>query len=80
MKLGNKLLISFISFLFFFNTYLIAEDKIISSPLINLEKIKPSFEDMETLNNDTSTNVKIKKKKKIFTRQKRFICKIYRIR
>ena len=46
MKLGNKSLISFISFLFFFVTHLIAEDKIISSPLINLEKIKPSFEDM----------------------------------
>ena len=64
MKLGNNLLIFFIGLLFFYNTYLIAEDKIISSPLINLEKIKPSFENMETLNNDSSTNNIIKNKKK----------------
>ena len=65
MKLGNNLLICFISFLFFSNTYLIAEDKIISSPLINLEEIKPSFEDIETLiNNDSGTNNTIKNKKK----------------
>ena len=64
MKLGNNLLICLTSFFFFYNTYLNAEDKIISSPLINLEKIKPSFEDVETLNNDSSTNNIIKNKKK----------------
>ena len=64
MKLGNKILICFIIFIIFPTKYLIAEDKIISSPLINLEKIKPSFEDVETLNNDISTNNLIKNKKK----------------
>ena len=64
MKLGNKSLISFISIIFLSHTFLIAEDKIISSPLINLEQIKPSFEVIETLNNDSSINNVIKNKKK----------------
>ena len=64
MKLGNNLMIFFISLLFFYDTYLIAEDKIISSPLLNMEKIKPSFEDIETSNNDPGTNNIIKNKKK----------------
>ena len=43
MKLGNRftfLLILMIAF----NFQAISDDKIISTPLINLEKIKPSFE------------------------------------
>ena len=47
MILGNKILtISFVIF-FCFNLKSLAEDKIILTPLINLEKIKPSFEDIE---------------------------------
>ena len=64
MKLGNRSLIFLISFIFFFTTQLVAEDKIISSPLINLEKIKPSFEELEILNNDPIENNKIQNKKK----------------
>ena len=41
-----------------------AEDKIISSPLINVEKIKPSFEELEILSNDLKENNKIQNKKK----------------
>ena len=46
MKLGNfrnNLLIFFL----FFITPLVAEDKILSSPLINLNELKPSFEQIE---------------------------------
>ena len=64
MKLGNKILIFLISFIFCFNENLYAEDKIISSPLINLEEIKPSFEEVDNLNNNIIENNKIQNKKK----------------
>lgn len=67
MKLGKiKIFILFYIFLFFgFNSY--AEDKIVTSPLINLEKLKPSYElsDIEDTKNVTNqTKLKEKKKKK----------------
>ena len=64
MKLGNRILILVTSLFFFYGKNLAAEDKIISSPLINLEEIKPSFEEVENLNNSKSENNKIKNKKK----------------
>ena len=64
MKPGNKILIFLISFIFSFNENLYAEDKIISSPLINLEKIKPSFEEVDNLNNNIIENNKIQNKKR----------------
>ena len=66
MKLGNKILIYLFSLLFFYCTYLAAEDKIISSPLINLDQIKPSFDEEEILNNDVKNNNQIQNKKKSF--------------
>ena len=44
MKLGNK----FFFIIFFFNifNFIYADDKIVTSPLINIEKIKPSFEEI----------------------------------
>ena len=46
MRLGNKEIISF--FLSFFLSFsLFAEDKIISTPLINLNELKPSFEETD---------------------------------
>ena len=64
MKLGNK--INFLSILFFilYNTPVFAEDKIISTPLINLEKIKPSFEDLNEVNDNSKTTYNLKEKKK----------------
>ena len=44
MKLGK---ISFIILLNFFINNLSAENKITTSPLVNLEKLKPSYEDVE---------------------------------
>ena len=61
---GNnfKYLITLISFLFTFSA--LAENKITSSPLINLEKLKPSFEETETDNQNILSNKQIKNKNK----------------
>ena len=67
MKPGNKSLIYLIGLLFFYNTYLFTDDRIISSPLVNLEEIKPSFEEVETENNDFTESNKIQNKKKIIS-------------
>ena len=65
MKLGNyKLILSFF-FLLFFNPVSFAEDKVSTSTLINLNELKPSFEEVEDLSNDTISNEVIKDKKKI---------------
>ena len=61
MKLGNKLLISLIIFFITYNSN--AEEKIITSPLINLEKIKPSFEELETESEKFLYNQNLKEKK-----------------
>ena len=64
MRLGNK--INFIAILFFLSfNFSFAEDKITSTPLINLEKIKPSFEESNDENENLSTNQNIKEKKKL---------------
>ena len=55
-------------FLFFFHflhcAVLFAEEKITTTPLINLDNLKPSFEEPEEKNENLSnkTNIKIKKK------------------
>ena len=53
-----------------------AEDKILSSPLINLNELKPSFEQIEEgeineMNKKTIQNKKNRRQQKVF-------CKIYR--
>jgi hypothetical protein len=60
MKLGNKYNLFLVLFFLFGNEVSFTDDKITSSPLINLEKIKPSFDE---LNNDvelspTGQNIK----------------------
>jgi hypothetical protein len=62
MKLGNNFF--FIIFLVFYN-YSFAEDKILSTPLINIENIKPSFEDTNEDNENFTTNEYIKNKKNL---------------
>ena len=42
-----------------------AEDKILSSPLINLDELKPSFEEVDDSTSDTINNEVIQNKKKI---------------
>ena len=62
MKLG-KINLLLIVFLFIFHTNLIADDKILSAPIINLENLEPSYEVLEKENNTSSKlNVGIKKR------------------
>ena len=64
MILGNnfKYLITLILSLFFFSAF--AENKITSSPLINLENLKPSFEETEVDSENILSNKQIKNKNK----------------
>ena len=64
MTLGNnfKYLITLILSLFFFSAF--AENKITSSPLINLENLKPSFEETEVDSENILSNKQIKNKNK----------------
>jgi len=68
MKFGSKIYL--ILSLYFFSINLsIAEQKITSTPLLNIDKIKPSFENLEEGNENTSS-VKNLKEKKNFTNLK----------
>ena len=46
MKLGNKIYLILI-FSFLISSYSFAEEKITTTPLINVEEIKPSFEELD---------------------------------
>ena len=63
MKLGNKFYFFLISFIFLYNLSL-AENTITSTPLINLNEIKPSFEELNDTNEKITINKNLKKKKK----------------
>ncbi len=62
MKPGNRLLLAIIFYFIIFD-FTLAEEKIVTSPLINVEKIKPSFEEPEQENDVISSNKKLKEKK-----------------
>ncbi len=55
MKLGNNLISFFVIFIIL-NIKVLADDKIVTSPLINLEKIKPSFEEAVEENESISNS------------------------
>ena len=63
MKLGNKFYFFLISFIFLYNLSL-AENTITSTPLINLDEIKPSFEELNDIDEKIIINKKLKEKKK----------------
>ena len=64
MKAGNKVYL--ITFLFFLKlNFSLANDKITTSPLLNVEKIKPSFEDLIEEKDSISSSVTLKEKKNI---------------
>ena len=65
MKVGNKIFNLFF-FLIFLSFASKAEERISSSPLINLDSIKPSFEDQENSDAEiiTKKDLKIKQKSK----------------
>tara|TARA_B100000900_G_C20481168_1_gene675513 strand:+ start:114 stop:617 length:504 start_codon:yes stop_codon:yes gene_type:complete len=61
MRPGNKYFIILMVFLIFPN-YVFAEQKITTSPLLNIDKIKPSFEEFEEENEKISTYQNLKEK------------------
>ena len=61
MKLGNKVLLILL-FYFFFLNFLYTEEKITTSPLVNIDEIKPSFEELDDIENPISNKI-IKEKK-----------------
>ncbi len=65
MKPGNKLTFFFIIFYLKIGMISVfAEDKIISTPLLNIEEIKPSFEVYDEKNEDLTMMQNLKNKKK----------------
>ena len=63
MRPGNRIIFVFI-FLSLTIDFSIAEEKITSSPLINVDEITPSFEELEEENENISLNQNLKEKKK----------------
>jgi len=62
MKLGNKILL--IVFLFYYpGSISYSEESITSSPLLNIDKIKPSFENLDEDSDKTYINQDLKEKK-----------------
>lgn len=62
MKAGSKIYFILILSIFFLDLSF-AEEKITSTPLINIDKIKPSFEVLEEDNENISSNKNLKEKK-----------------
>ena len=63
MKLGNKIYLFYYFYFFYSNNFIFAEEKITTSPLINIDEIKPSFEELDEENENISSNKKLKEKK-----------------
>jgi len=63
MRLGNKVFLILLFYIFFSNL-LNSEEKISTTPLINIDKIKPSFEELDN-NENLSPNKSLKEKKNI---------------
>jgi hypothetical protein len=63
MKLAKIKLLILIVFFFFKSHLILAEEKILSVPLINLENLEPSYEEIDSENdNNINSNIKIKEK------------------
>ena len=61
MKHGSNLLIWYFLLTFLLSGITLAEEKILSAPLINLEKIQPSFEVLNEENESLTSNSSLKK-------------------
>ena len=62
MKLGNRINLILLLYFFTFN-YSFSENKISSTPLLNVDEIKPSFEELIEEKESTSFSKKLKEKK-----------------
>ena len=67
MKLGNRFFFLFLTYLIY-NTPSFAEEKILSAPLINLDELKPSYEDDTDTNENLKNNQFILNKKKVISK------------
>ena len=63
MRLGSRKYILIILILSLYNLTSLAEDKILSSPLINLSELKPSFEEVDESINEIKDGEMIRNKK-----------------
>ena len=72
MILGNNLKCIVFLIFFLFNFSLFAENKIVSTPLINLDELKPSFEEAENETDNITNSTKLKNKKKPYNSQIKF--------
>jgi len=64
MKLGNKIFsIFFLGMIFIEISF--AEQKVTTSPLINIDDIKPSFEELEEKNDSINSSQNLKEKKNV---------------
>ena len=66
MKLGNKVYLIIVFYFLAFNIS-ISEERITTSPLINVDKIKPSFEVSDDENENITLNKNLKEKKDILS-------------
>ncbi len=64
IKLGNNFIVLITLISLILSSFSFAENKIVTSPLINLEKLKPSFEETETDSENNTNNKQIKNKDK----------------
>ena len=70
MKPGSKFFLLIIFFIFFNFFHSQSNEKVLSSPLINLNELKPSFEEEETITKEEINSEKIKSKKTILKENK----------
>ena len=70
MKHGNNFKIYYFLIVFFFPNIILAEEKILSTPLINLNQIQPSFEVSDDENESLTTNNAIKENRELEARDK----------
>ena len=64
IKLGSKVIITFVLFFSLNSFYLKSEEKITTTPLINLNQIEPSFEEVIDKNENLNSQQQLKERKK----------------
>ena len=69
MKVGSNLSKTFLCFVLLSN-FLYAEEKISSTPLLNLNELKPSFEEIDETKETSTLNQSLKQKKKTLKNKK----------
>ena len=70
MKLGNSRIVLSTFLILFYCQSSLSEDKIIRSPLINLNELKPSFEEVDNSEDEVPINDTIKQKKNFLPKNK----------